>query len=157
MAEPSKAYKKSFGLKSDKGNLFKHPKLPLVYDDKGMLSKVLSDTSRKQRGLYSQRSDLDTTSINKTLFLNIGKKKTKKSAGEKLAGSVVSGVQNLYDLIGVNIDLDKKGLAIDVAQSGSVDIPFGKNWDVNLWYKQGQKGGPAPSDYNFGVKIKRAI
>ena len=40
---------------------------------------------------------------------------------------------------------------------GSVDIPFGKNWDFNLWYKQGQKGGPAPSDYNFGVKIKRAI
>ena len=157
MAEPSKAYKKSFGLKPDKGNLFKHPKLPLVYDDKGMLSKVLSDTSKKQRGLYSQRSDLDTTAIDQTLFLNIGKKKTKRSAGEKLAGSVVEGAQSLYDLIGVQINMNKKGIDFDIGAGGSVDIPFGQNWDFNLWYKQGQKGGPAPSDYNFGVKIKRAI
>ena len=53
--------------------------------------------------------------------------------------------------------MNKKGIDFDMGAGGSVDIPFGKNWDFNLWYKQGQKGGPAPSDYNFGVKIKRAI
>jgi hypothetical protein len=157
MAEPSKAYKKSFGLKSNKGSLFKHSKLPLVYDERGKLSKVLSDTSKKERGLYSQRSDLDTSAVDKAVFMDINKKKSSKSSGEKLAGSIVEGAQSLYDLIGVKINMDKKGIDFDMGQGGSVDIPFGKNWDFNVWYKQGQKGGPAPSDYNFGVKIKRAI
>ena len=157
MSEPSKAYKKSFGLKPDKGDLFKHPRLPLVYDERGKLSKVLSDSSKKQRGIYSQRSDLDTTAVDQTIFFNINKKKPAKSVGEKLARDIVEGAQSLYDLIGVQINMDKRGIDFDIGKGGSVDIPFGKNWDFNLWYKKGQRGGPAPSDYNFGVKIKRAI
>ena len=157
MSEPSKAYKKSFGLKPEGGDLFKHPKLPLVYDEKGKLSKVLSDSSKKERGLYSQRSDLDTTAIDQTIFFNINKKRKSKSAGEKLAGNIVEGAQSLYDLIGVKINMDKRGIDFNMGEGGSVDIPFGKNWDFNVWYQQGEKGGPAPSDYNFGVKIKRAI
>ena len=78
MSEPSKAYKKSFGLKPDKGDLFKHPRLPLVYDERGKLSKVLSDSSKKQRGIYSQRSDLDTTAVDQTIFLILIKRNKQK-------------------------------------------------------------------------------
>mgnify|MGYP003627201404 FL=1 len=150
MAEPSKAYKKSFGLKPDKEKLFKHPKLPLAYNEKGMLSKVLSDTSKDD---YTKISKLDTSIIDKTLFFDISKKKKSKSADEIM----LNNVNSLYDLIGVNIDLNKKGVDINIGNSGSLDIPFGKNWDVNFWYKRGKPEIPSPSDYNFGVKIKRAI
>ena len=146
------AYKKSFGFKVPEETLYKHPSLPLLYSEKGRLSKVLSDTS-KSTMYAADTSQFDTTQVSKNAFTPI-----KKSNGQTSDDSFIQGIGKLYDLIGVRAGLSKSGLDLDVGKKGHVKFPFGNNWDAKLWYKRNDPNMYIPStNYSFGVKIRKHI
>ena len=147
------AYKRSFGLKVPKETLYKHPNLPILYDEAGKLSKVLSDTT-KRSSYAGETSSLDTSQVNPAAFTPVKRSKKTKSSDEKFA----QGIGSLYDLIGVRLGLSKDGLDLDVGKKGHVKFPFGNNWDAKLWYKRKNPDMRVPhTNYTFGVKISKHI